>query len=128
MIWLVPAIVGVVLLGLLLLVLMRRKKLPPAFKAQMQAAWAKLPQIQDPHRRILEAENILDAVFKKRGYQGTFADKLRAIGNDLPNVQSVWDAHKLRNRIAHEHGMTLSQHDIQQAMMAFERALHSLLR
>jgi hypothetical protein len=50
---------------------------------------------------ILEADNMLAEVLHKRGYAGeTVADMLKAAS--FKTVQLAWDAHGVRNRIAHE--------------------------
>lgn len=52
---------------------------------------------------ILEADNILDEVLEDMGYQGeTVAEKLKAMSRTkIASYDSIWEAHKLRNQIAH---------------------------
>jgi len=53
---------------------------------------------------IIEADSMLDDVIKKMGYEGeSLGERLKAIDqSDLSSVQSAWEAHKVRNQIAHE--------------------------
>jgi len=53
---------------------------------------------------IMEADNILDEIIKKIGVSGeNLGERLKNIEpSDFNNLQSAWDAHKVRNRIAHE--------------------------
>lgn len=53
---------------------------------------------------IIEADIILDGLLKERGYAGdTLGERLRSITtNQLGSLQDAWEAHKIRNMIAHE--------------------------
>jgi hypothetical protein len=51
------------------------------------------------------------------------ADKLRGAEKMIPDLQGVWNAHKLRNRLAHEPGLVPSHHEVKHAAAAFERVL-----
>ncbi len=53
---------------------------------------------------ITEADIMLDDVLNKRGYVGDgVADKLKSVDvADLASLQDAWEAHKVRNQIAHE--------------------------
>lgn len=53
---------------------------------------------------IIDADNMLEELITRLGYSGeTFGDKLKSIRvNDFPTLQSAWEAHKVRNIIAHE--------------------------
>ncbi len=52
---------------------------------------------------ILECDIILDEMLSKMGYHGeTVSDKLKAIEpSDFRTLNSAWEAHKIRNAIAH---------------------------
>ncbi len=58
----------------------------------------------DKRLAILEADIILDDLLDHLGYQGiTIGDKLKsAEGTAFKTLQSAWEAHKIRNAIAHE--------------------------
>lgn len=53
---------------------------------------------------IIEADIYMDRQFDARGFWGdTVGDKLKNLTSDkLPSVQIAWEAHKVRNRIAHD--------------------------
>lgn len=53
---------------------------------------------------IVEADIMLDDVLSKRGYAGVgVGEKLKsAHGKHFTTLQSAWEAHKVRNQIAHE--------------------------
>ncbi len=53
---------------------------------------------------IIEADIILDQTLKDRGYAGnSLGERLRSITpSQLTSIDDVWDAHRVRNKIAHE--------------------------
>jgi len=53
---------------------------------------------------ILEADNILDQVVERMGYQGaTLGERMKNIeASDFPYLDDAWNAHKTRNAIAHK--------------------------
>jgi hypothetical protein len=53
---------------------------------------------------IIEADIILDGLLKERGYAGgTLGERLRSVApHQLSSLQDAWEAHKVRNMIAHE--------------------------
>lgn len=52
---------------------------------------------------IIEADIILDGILKERGYAGTsLGERLRSITpSQLSTIDDAWEAHKVRNQIAH---------------------------
>lgn len=53
---------------------------------------------------IIEADIILDNALKKQGYAGTsLGERLKSISSEqMSSLEDAWEAHKVRNRIAHE--------------------------
>lgn len=54
---------------------------------------------------IIEADIYMDRLLDNKGYRGdTIGDKLKNLeaGGQLPSLQIAWEAHKVRNRIAHD--------------------------
>ena len=69
---------------------------------------------------IIEADNILDSILKEIGYDGeTLGDRLKSAG-DSESVQQAWEAHKVRNAIAHEGGKELTRHEAKRVIGLYE--------
>ncbi len=53
---------------------------------------------------IIEADIILDDTLKSKGYIGnSLGERLKSISpNQLASIDDAWEAHKVRNRIAHD--------------------------
>lgn len=62
------------------------------------------PSPSDWRLAIMEADSILEGILNARDIPGmNVGEKLRSITpGDLGSIQPVWEAHQVRNRIAHE--------------------------
>ncbi len=62
---------------------------------------------------ILEADIILDEMLDRMGYKGeTLGEKLKKVEeSDFLSINSAWEAHKIRNQIAHQGAEFLISHD-----------------
>lgn len=75
---------------------------------------------------IMEADNLLLEVLAEKGYQGD------GVGEKLKNasfktIDLAWDAHKTRNRIAHEGSdFELTEREAKRTFMLFESVLRDL--
>ena len=97
-------------------------------KERYHQHWQKIRALPD-QRALLEADKLVDQAFQELGVVGqTFADRLRAAERQMSHetYQALWDAHKLRNQIAHELGYQLSHNVATKALQDFERALRAL--
>lgn len=79
---------------------------------------------------IVEADNFLDKVLKGQSAQGkTMGERLKDLEKSFSKAsyQVAWEAHKIRNRIVHEHRFQLLTHDAQRALANFKKAICNLL-
>jgi len=73
---------------------------------------------------IINADKLLDQALKERGISGeTMGDRLKNAKHLFQNNNTVWAAHKLRNRIAHEESVRLNSMITRKAMASFKSAL-----
>jgi hypothetical protein len=73
---------------------------------------------------IIEADILLEEALTNAGYVGmTIADKLKSANPDVfQSLQDAWDAHKVRNQIAHEGGdFILTKKAAQDTIKKYER-------
>ncbi|OIO31334.1 hypothetical protein AUJ77_00080 [Candidatus Nomurabacteria bacterium CG1_02_43_90] len=79
---------------------------------------------------ILEADNMLDEILEDQGYTGeTIAEKLKAMNPErLASYHDLWEAHKLRNQIAHGGAidLNLSKKMARDTITRFENAFKEL--
>lgn len=113
-------VIGIVMVAVFLWTF-RARRLHPNVRRRLEGLIAHTESIDDAASRVLEADKVLHQALKERGGTGSMGECLRRFGPKLPQEQLVWEAHKLRNRLAHEPGMTITQ---KQA----DRATHVLLQ
>ena len=78
---------------------------------------------------IIEADSLMDEIIKGIGYKGQgLGERLKEIEpSDFDNLQNVWDAHKLRNRLAHDPGrVDLNKSVADSTIKKYEDALKEL--
>lgn len=76
---------------------------------------------------VSEADKLLDYVMRGRGTAGdTMAERLKRTESALSNKEAVWQAHKLRNHLAHEVNFDLVVSQAQAAIQAYGQALRDL--
>jgi hypothetical protein len=125
---LIIGLVGIVGLGVFIVLLIerRRKKLNSGELSFVRNQWRLISSMQNPLNSILEADKLLDFVLGKLGYVGSLGDKLKRAQPLFSNINAIWAAHKLRNRLAHELSPTISQAECKRALASFEEALRDL--
>lgn len=73
---------------------------------------------------IIEADIILDDILKQRGYAGhSLGERLKSIApSQLESLQDAWEAHKVRNNIAHQGtDFVLTQRLAQETITKYQR-------
>jgi len=80
----------------------------------------------NPASAIIEADKLLDYALDKSGAKGTLGDKLKQSGSKLSDLNGVWSAHKLRNKLAHEIDHKPSKFAVMVAVKVFKKALNDL--
>ncbi|WKZ26977.1 MAG: hypothetical protein QY311_02465 [Candidatus Paceibacterota bacterium] len=106
----------------------------PAEGGPFQARWDEIvrhmesPQEAQWKLAIVEADTLLDLALARAGFPGSsIGDRLmRITDGQLPGLDDIWGAHKIRNRIAHDIGFTLSYAQMRSALNAYERVLQDL--
>lgn len=93
-------------------------------RAAIRTAWADAMAVADPQRQVLEAEKAFVVLLRRWGRFGGFAETFTPVAWRFPNAQDVWSAHRLRNRIAHESGLTVRPAEAKRAVAAFKVAIH----
>lgn len=76
------------------------------------------------HLAVMNADKLLDTAMRERGIKGqTMGDRLKFNKNAWSNRNSLWEAHKLRNQIAHESDVRVSYDHARRALAGFKQAL-----
>jgi len=77
---------------------------------------------------ILEADKLLNDALREAGVMGIqLGDRLKKTNtNQVPNLNELWQAHKLRNQIAHEPNFRLKRDLAERGLKIYETALTNL--
>ncbi len=77
---------------------------------------------------VLKADVLLAEALKESGLQGKdLGERLKRVKTSvLPNLDNVWEAHKLRNRLAHDPDFVLKRDAAERALTVYEEALQHL--
>ncbi len=77
---------------------------------------------------IMESDALVDLVLKDKGLPGeTMADRLANFRrDDTKSIDRLWDAHKLRNEIAHTPGFKVTTRQAEKALLGYRDFLKEL--
>lgn len=85
--------------------------------------------ISDWKMAIIEADSLIDEIVKSIGYKGEdLGERLKSIEpSDFDNLQNVWEAHKVRNRIVHEGDkFIITKEEVKEVIEKYSKALKEL--
>lgn len=97
-----------------------------------QRQWQRIMQLQQGsevewHVAVMEADKLLDHALKARGFRGqTMGERLKSARNNLHDNNGVWQAHKLRNRLAHESDVRLNPGQVNAALNGLKSGLRDV--
>ena len=87
-----------------------------------------VPTSENLRLAVIEGDALVDSFLKRAGYEGEhMADRLSQLSaGEVPALERLWDAHRLRNNIVHTPGAAISSHEARAAMKAYEDFLKEL--
>lgn len=98
----------------------------------VQSKWAEITAMKNSgpsglKTALYEADKLLDYCMVGKGFKGeTMGERLKSGGHQFSNINAVWNAHKLRNELAHnvEHDLVPAQ--VEQAIVNLGNAIREL--
>ena len=126
---LIIALIGAIILTVIMLV---GKRIPkPLNKSYFTKEWRYLQAMCGNKDTwplaIINADKLLDTALKRRRFSGkTMGERMVSAQKKFSNNDSVWFAHKLRNRLVHEQDVNLREKDVKEALIGFRQALKDL--
>lgn len=72
---------------------------------------------------IIDCDNMLDDLFMRLGYPGaTLGERMKSANKaNFPMLDEAWEAHKIRNQIAHQSGFSLDAREALRVYYLYER-------
>ncbi len=118
-------VILVLLVGVIILIAHKGK--PRLNKAYFNSHWEKIERNSNYSAAIINADALIDQALKMAHVKGaTLGERLHNAAGLFKNVNAVWWAHKLRNRIVHEPDMQASAMECQKALRLYKQALKDL--
>lgn len=126
------ALVGIVVIAIIILVVISKtghsSKHDVEGNRQQMAEYEKLAtstRESDRHMAVVRADSLLGKALETHGLAGaTMGERMKKAS--FSNADSVWAAHKLRNRIAHESNVMVTTDGARRAMAGFKQAMKDL--
>jgi len=127
-------IAGTVLDSLWSLVTMPfRKKGPTIDRARVQDAWQDVEHLADGSNQevklaVVKADSVFDGILKRKVSGETMGERLKNAKSKFSGqtYNNLWEAHKLRNSIAHEAHFEPDLQELRIAVARFRRALQEI--
>ena len=96
--------------------------------------WAKVLKRLDTGKEadyklaVIEADGLLNDILKKMEYKGeTMAKILEQINATiLPNIEEIWEVHKIRNNVVHDPDYELSLEQARKILEIYEKSFRTL--
>lgn len=126
--------VAIIIVGIILFVIIHfMPRTDTIDKEKYQSRWLEIEQklqLGNPDSQamsILKADKLLDQALKETGSKGaTMGERMKNRQNAWSNANTVWAAHKLRNKVAHDDNVVLSDQVVVRALASFKQALKDL--
>ncbi len=106
----------------------------PAYGGASQSRWEEILRHVDSAKEaewkfaIIEADKLVDDLLKSAGYLGdTMGERLMSIEKgQMANLDGLWEAHKIRNKLVHDVNYFLRQAEARKAIQLYENILREL--
>ena len=125
--FLIVVAILVVALILLQVYFMRRKGKWSASDIKFcKKSWQRIVSEKDIRHKVMEADKLLEHMLKRKGYTESLGETLKKQSALFSDINGLWYAHKMRNKIAHEMGYKVGPKDVKLAMRSFKKALKDI--
>lgn len=106
-----------------------RKKISEKILKKIQTQWKIIEEIKttNPTKAILDADKLLNIALKETGTNGSVGEQLKKREKNLKNLQEIWEAHKLRNKVAHEI-FELKTNETEKALKTFKKTISEIIK
>lgn len=124
-------VVAVLLFGTILFALLTLKQKSTVLdKEKYRSLWLEienglLPDQQQSYQiTVLNADKLLAKALEELGIKGnTMGERMKSFGKGFSKQDQVWQAHKIRNKIAHESDVQLTLKQVRAVLKCFKQAL-----
>ncbi|MFI5212545.1 MAG: hypothetical protein ACHQTE_01115 [Candidatus Saccharimonadales bacterium] len=128
-------IVSVLIIGVLLIVViaLTKKASPQLDVNKYRLKWLavdkqlKRDEPSSYQLAVLNGDKLVDQALRDAAVKGeTMGERLKTAKDTFSDINAIWTAHKLRNRIAHETDAQVSFEEARRALASFKQALKDI--
>lgn len=103
-----------------------KKKMVRAWEKSKKRLETKIPS--EYKLAVIEADSFFNDVLERMGYPGeSLGERLKKVPEGVfPNLDDIWQAHKIRNDIVHDPNYSLTQKTAEEVLRIYEEALKNL--
>lgn len=106
--------------------LLRKKKgFSEADRKEFKKRWDILTK-SDRRGAVIDADKLLHYYLKKRGYNANMGEIFKQHPQMFSDLNGLWFAHKLRNKMVHELDVKISEFEYKKAEVAYRTAFRDL--
>lgn len=121
----------VLLLGIVLFAILTLKQKSTILdKEKYRSLWLEIENSLDANNQqsfqmtVLNADKLLGQALEELGVRGnTMGERMKMFGKGFSNQDQIWQAHKIRNKIAHEADVKLTLKQVHAVLKCFKQAL-----
>jgi hypothetical protein len=111
--------------------MIRGTEIPKFPKERLRKKWESIERKLESREEakaklaLIEADKLIDNLLKQAGYRGkTMTERLEQITPaQISNIDDLWQAHKLRNRLVHDSETKVAYHEIREAVEVYKKVL-----
>ena len=127
-------LIGAIIFGILILIILGRfgrRFVQPVNRRYFDKRWGevlgRVKTSEGMALAVIDADKLLDEALRRKGYRGkTMGERLVAAQRELSNNDSIWYAHKLRNRLVHEPNVRLRKSEAKNALSGIKQGLQDM--
>jgi hypothetical protein len=117
-------VTGLLLVVVMVIALLSKPRLDKDYFAKH---WTEIEKEVSPMSALIKADSLVDEAMKRAHLKGaTMGERLKMGGARFKDINGLWSAHKLRNRLVHEPGTNISQAELNKALKQFRKSLKDL--
>jgi len=110
------------------ILLIKKTKFPEHRKNFFLKKLSEIKNSSDFEKKVLNYDKLLDQLLKEIGFTWTLWEKLKRNPNMFLDINEVWFAHKIRNKIAHDVHPNISERDFTKSEKIFQKEIRNLLK
>jgi hypothetical protein len=111
-----------------------KRKADPVYRGEFVDRWreieGRMKSMQEAEYKlaIIEADRLFDDLLRRMMYRGKdMSERLKNINKDfLPSIDKVWEAHKIRNNLAHDSAFHIDYSGAKRVIEYYKQALQEL--